>query len=436
MNKSKRRELSLGLGLEASFLPVAAAATEQAALAFGLDNKEALQLTLAVEEVLNHLVEVGSSGEHISLQLADGLYYMEASIAFPLKELNLRAFNLTSGVSLEDESQLSEMGLLIASRMVDRLQLSLKNNVMRLGLYKEKAYPEAGGLKALPAEDTDQLTILTPGPEDLKCFCQGVTATQPGHYYPSFFRRPGKFVDMVKSGDYSALLAYNSKKQVLGGIAWRQEYEKTIECFGPYLFRDSREAAEALLEGFLEQVGRTKAPGVLSRCLAPGPAVERHFERLGTADFYASGANPVQRTAHYRQLCEDTGSRVWAHPDLAVFLKEEYRRLFLPREVREVKNMGEHAGPCSVFCCDFDQGEVTLRPLAAGADAEVNLARHLKLFAGENIKNIYFELDLGEEWHAQLTPALSSSGFQPCFILPHAGKGDLVLFQCRAGEEK
>ncbi|HBV96352.1 MAG: hypothetical protein JL50_18260 [Peptococcaceae bacterium BICA1-7] len=436
MNKSKRRELSLDLTLEAAFLPVAAAATEQTALAFGLEKKEALQLTLAVEEVLNHLVEVGSSGEHVSLKLADGLYYMEASIDFPLKELNLRAFNLTSGVSLEDESQLSEMGLLIASRMVDRLQLSLKNNVMRLGLYKEKYYPEAGGLKDIPAEDTDQPAILTPGPEDLKLFCRGVTATQPGYYYPSFFSRPGKFVDMVKSGDYSALLAYNGKKQVLGGIAWRQEYEKTIECFGPYLFRDSKEVAGALLDGFLEQVGRTRAPGVLSRWLAPGTAIEKHFESLGAADFYSSGAGPVQRAAHYRQLCEDTGSRVWAHTDLAGFLKEEYRRLFLPREVREVKDMGEHTGAYSVFSCQFDQEEVTLIPLAAGADAGVNLARHLTLFAGEGIKNIYFELDLGEEWHALLTPVLVRNGFRPCYILPHAGKGDLVLFQCRAGEKK
>jgi hypothetical protein len=202
------------------------------------------------------------------------------------------------------------------------------------------------------------------------------------------------------------------------------------------MFADSRETLAMLLDSFLEQVGRSKAPGIFHRYSPPGSTIDMHFEKLGEAVFYVSGADPVEKAAYYRQLGEDTGSRVWTHPDLSGYLKEGYRRLYLPREIREVSNMGEHTGDYSVFCCDFHPGEVTLRPLVAGADADSNLARHLQLFAGENIANIFFELDLGEEWHAQLTPSLLGNGFRPCYILPYAGKGDLVFFQFRAGDKK
>lgn len=435
MNGRKKTSLTLNFNLKSSFLPVVAAATEQAALAFNLGKNDALRLTLAVEEIFNYLLEIGNDDENILINYLDGYYHVEVNIALPVKKINLRAFNLTYSVSPEDDSKLNEMGLLLASRMADRMYLSLeKNQYLRLQIYKEKSYPEIVGDKPVPAGKISSI-FVTPCNEDLKDFCQGITATQQSYLYPLFFRFPGKFADMVNSGDYHALIAYNSKNRVIGGISWHESYEKTLECFGPYVFADDRETSEKLLERCLEQVGRTPAPGILNRCAIPGSGIEKYFEYLGATTFHSESGDKIKRNAHYRQLCEDMGSRVWAHPDLLSILKEDYSRLFLPREVREVKNMGEYNDAYSVFACDFGQKEVIIRPLMAGHDAASVLAQHIQLFARENLKNIFFELDLGEEWNAQLTPAVLSNGFRPCFTLPYAGKGDLLLLQYNAGEE-
>ena len=43
--------------------------------------------------------------------------------------------------------------------------------------------------------------------------------------------------------------------------------------------------------------------------------------------------------------------------------------------------------------------------------------------------NIFFELDLGISWHAELIPVLIANQFKPEIILPFAGQSDLIIFQ-------
>lgn len=98
--------------------------------------------------------------------------------------------------------------------------------------------------------------------------------------------------------------------------------------------------------------------------------------------------------------------------------------------------MGEQAEPYSVFTAAFDQKKITLRLLLAGNDVKENLIKHLQLFKQENYLNIFFELDLGQAWQAEMVPALLASQFKPCLVMPNAGKGDVVLFQYQLGEMK
>ncbi len=441
MSNDNTRKLSLELTLHSTLLPVVTSLTEKASLAFGMEKRDALRLTLAVEEVFSYLAQKSRHNEMISLHCLDGRYYIEIKFIFPLKDLNLRAFNLTSTVSPEDEAQWEEMGLLLASRQVDRLQLfPVNNRNMCLSLSKDKSYPKAGGERPVLQEDLQDFFISVPGAEDIKQFCRGIIANYESYFYPPFILLPGKLVDMVSSGEYHAALAYNKKKQVMGGIIWSEQQEKTVECFGPYAFTVNPEMTAKLLEHCLEQVGRSRAPGLLNRCIRPGSLAEGYFEKLGATVFHQPEGRTREKTAFYRQLGEDLGDRVWVHPMLTEFLTEEYRRLYLPRDIRELKEMGEqnhaHDLAHSVFSCEFAPKEVTLRPLLGGADAALNLEQHLQLFAQEDIKNIFFELDLGEEWPGRLVPALLENKFYPCLILPYAGKGDILLFQHRAGEKR
>jgi hypothetical protein len=66
-----------------------------------------------------------------------------------------------------------------------------------------------------------------------------------------------------------------------------------------------------------------------------------------------------------------------------------------------------------------------------GEDAEENIERHVRLLEGEKILNIHFTIDLGQAWQSVFIPGLLARGFEPRFVLPYAGKSDLVVFQLR-----
>jgi hypothetical protein len=113
-------------------------------------------------------------------------------------------------------------------------------------------------------------------------------------------------------------------------------------------------------------------------------------------------------------------------------LRQEYARLVLPREIRLARDQGERHSPHSVLVAAFDrlQGSVTLQPVWWGEDFERNLIQHLELFHKERILNVFFALDLGYSREADFAPGLFQNGFKPCMLLPYAGAGDLIMFQC------
>lgn len=429
MSLKRMNKLSLELGLSTDMLPVFLAVVEKSALAFAMAEREAMFLTLSAEEVFTYLAQAGTVEESVRMVLSDGGYYIRLDFIFSDRSLNLRAFNLSNSIDLSDENRLNEIGLLIAARTVDRILIEFnQQGSIQLTLIKDKSYPLGQVIEPKSAQSKSKLRFTQPGSDDLKLFCQMVPSLNSAESYPDFFNYPGKVVDMMRSGDYQALLAYDEQDHIQGGIVWEHKGRKTVEFYGPYSFKDSPEISEGILEQCLQELGRSEASGIMNRN-AEEDLYAQYFETFGHTRFYKPDGTISEKTTIYRQLGEDPGSRVWTHPNLVSFLEAEYRRLYLPRDILTSVSMGEQAEAYSVLTAAFDQKTITLRVLLAGKDAEENLIKHLQLFRQENYLNIFFELDLGQAWQSEMVPALLACHFAPCLIMPYAGKADVVLFQ-------
>lgn len=337
-----------------------------------------------------------------------------------------------------DTASLDEMGLLIASRSVERFCFAEDlQQCPELVLIKEKSYPAPAGLDTPAIGPAGDFRIITPDPESLKLFVRLVAAHYPDHLYMDSFRLPGKVVDMVESGEYGVKLAVDERGQIGGGIIWRWVGTGTVESFGPYLFNQRADLglSEELIDACIGQIAKTDAVGLISRYSTPELPGD-YFESLGTINFVQPDGVMQPRPIYYRQLREDSGCRVWAHPDLEDFLRAEYSRLFFTREILLTRHEGEQRPPYSIFAPQFDRAnrQITLRAIWDGADVADNLAQHVKVLRAEDLPNIFFEIDLAHAWQAGLTPALLEKGFRPRLVLPYGGKADVVVFQYQGGE--
>ncbi len=428
-----RKEISVNIPVLLPFLPLATSFVEKGAIAMGLEDSKSIEITIAVEEIFTYLCGITSGDQSVEIRCSGREYYIVVEIIFVARELNIRVFNITETISPEEESGLAEMGLLIASRFVDRLRVNLDEvGKYRLALIKERSYPEPAEEPLPETGDSEDSVIKKPEPEELKLLSRLVREYYRNKYYPGYLMYPGKLVDMVKSGEYSAAIALDSAGRIGGGIIWHWSGNKTVECSGPYLFYHNRESAisRALVEECLARIAKTSAIGLINRYPSED-LPQDYFELLGELAFFDKNGNTLKIPAYHRQLHEDPGASVWAHPDMEQYLRAEYDRLVFPREIRLVKDEGERTNMFSVLSADFNksQGTVTIHPVQSGKDISKNLGKHLYLFEKESYKTVFFEMDLGISWHTAFAPSLIKEGFTPRLILPHAGWGDIVVFQ-------
>ncbi len=437
--KGNAHEACLSVEADESFLPLVTALVEKSTLCFGFGKSEALGLTLAVEEVFVHLCRVVMPGGGVmEIRCSSGGYYMQIVVSFPASLFDARAFNLTATVSMEDDAGLNEMGLLIASRMVDRFHLSLENSAqMRLSLIKEKSYPKLPEDPIVTARPITQFTLRTPKPEEVKFISQLAGVYYERRFLSDLFAYPGKLADMIGVGKCDALAALGPAGEIAGAVLWRWMSKKVVECFGPYVFnQDSHSGvAEGLLDGCIGAIARTGAVGLINA----RPTIqlpEEHFELLGAIRSHSEDGPSSLLQTWFRLMREDTGGTAWAHPELSGFLEREYKRLVLPREIRVTLNAGENLPRHSVLSAEFDrtQRRVTLRPMWPGEDSDENVIHHVKLLRQEGFLDVLFALDAGVAWQAGFAPGLLKCGFEPCFVLPCAGEGDVIILQLR-GEE-
>lgn len=425
---------SLQVSPKEGFLRVVTSFAEATGKALGLGKAEALALTLSAEEVFTHLCRVvPPEGERVEVRCSEKGYCVQVDFLFPAVDFDMRTFNITTTVSLRDEADFDRMGLLLASRSVDRFLMAKENGRrLRLSLVKEKVYPPVEVGRPLEAKPLETFFLKIPDAEELKLFAELVATAFDERDLPDFFGYPGKLADMVRGGGYRAVLAMGSGGEIGGGALWHWIGSRSVEWLGPYTFsqRDGSPMPKALLERCIADVARTPAVALVSRFPVPGLSLES-FEYLGSLRVRSPDGTSFFREARARLLQEDPGSVTWAHPTMEEFLRGEYRRLVLPREVRVVKDRGEGHSPHAVLFTAFDRprGSVFLEPVWFGEDFLQVLGQHLDLFRREGMLNVFFHMDAGCSWQASFAPGLLANGLEPRYVLPYGGEGDVVVFQ-------
>jgi anti-sigma regulatory factor (Ser/Thr protein kinase) len=436
LQRESQSEVTLTVPVKEAFLPLTTAFVEKAALGFGMDEADALSLTLAAEEIFAYLTHASSAGRVVEIRCRGGGHFVEEVFLFPAAGFNMKAFNITAPAVFDDAADTKEAGLLIASRIVDRFHFHEADGNLRLTMVKEKTYPEITEEPVAEPTSLKEYSVRTPDPEELKLLVHLVNQYMAPHLFPPHFRFPGKVADMVASGENHALIAADGAGSIGGGIVWGWRSERLLECFGPYLFNQERitDMSEALLDACLGKLAKTGAVGLISRRLPPD-LLDEYFERLGYLALHLPDGSTKDVPVAYRHLEEDPGTSVWTHPALEEFLAGEYRRLAFAREIRRTRNEGETHSPFSVLSAEFDRinGRVILRPVWWGDDLEETVAGYVETLLREGIPSIFFEMDLGKGWHTRFTPALLKNGFTPRLLLPYCGKADLVVFQHSEG---
>jgi hypothetical protein len=274
--------------------------------------------------------------------------------------------------------------------------------------------------------------IRSPHPEELKLSVLRAEAAYGRPYTPPAFRFPGKIADMAAVGDIFALVVADAVGHIGGAIFRQWDRGRVVRLFGPYVFglpSDSG-AAERLVEECISTLAKTPAVGILSE-YPTQDLPKSYFEPLGCLRAGGSKGDPDEPPAQYRHLQEDSGAGVWAHPSIEPFLRTEYARLVFAREILSVRDDGEECSPFAVLSAEFDRprGTVRLHPVWWGADSAKTVTAYVETLKNEGFDHILFTMDTGKPWHARFAPALLAEGFEPRIVLPHAGKGDVVVFQ-------
>jgi hypothetical protein len=425
--------LSLTLPSEGPFVPVAVAYAENAGKAFAFGSREIYCLALSTEEIFTYLSRVLGPGQHVDIQVQHGLYFLGLRFLFRPSQLNLRVFNLTAKTPLDGGQGLDELGLFAVSRMVDSLRLTSEpDGRMGLTVLVERIYQEKTTPCNQPIPVACNWTVSPAGREEIQFFASLVTAHYPAWQYPGFLKFPGKMADMIASGDWQAALAVGESGAVSGGVLWTWMSERLIEMVGPFLFPQNQPSgmAAALVEHVIEWTAKTKAVGLFCR-RDSNQSIPPGFELLGQTTAPAHGGRKPFENYAYRQMHEDTGTTVFGHPALQDFLRQDYERLILPRELRVIPFQGTSMGENAVLTCDYSKvrSQATLRGLCFGSDAVPVLQEHLVQFQDQNLQTVLFEMDLGIPWHSAFVPALLETGFVPRMIVPYAGKADTAIFQ-------
>ncbi len=441
-NHADERAAVLEIPAQTAFAPLVQAAVETACAAFGLKGAGAMRLTLAVDEVFGYLCANFRRGA-AQLRLSSGGWFVRAAFACDADDLDLTALNITakSGVSADcDPDSLGCLGLLLASRSADRLEVRREGGRLFLILDKEMDFPdqeEAAGtaMTAMTADAPVAVRDDPAGPALMEA-CAEAQRVYPAHLVQKDMRKPGKFAAMVAARDMNALLAVDGRGHVCGMLCYDGDRPGSRAFYGPYVFSENMraEVGALLAEAFLAHMAKSEACAVIGRLVTPETPAAL-FEPLGEIPFLCADGQRVRLSILFRQLCEEKGSVIYAHPRLIPFLQEHYERLDLLRETHPVKNAGSPAALRSVFATAVDRvlSEAVVETMLDGEDRAENLRAHAEALSANGVRNIFFRLDLAEGLLAQTAADLMDQGFTPVLVLPGESASDVVLFEY-AGE--
>ncbi len=424
--------IEMSVPFELAYCSVVRSYVESSSLAMGLGEDEARSLMSAADELFSYLCREYAPTAKARILCTGGIYFVRIDFVFPFAKLDLHALNLARPVCAGDFARSSEAGLAVVARVVDRFEMDYnRENYIRMSISKNKEYPATADGPAPAQPVTGQYKITAPDTEEIKAISQALRAASGAECCPRSFAVPGKLADMVIAGDYEARIVRGHRGELGGCILWHSMTEKTVECFGPFVFGAAAAEAMAkdLIESCLNAIARTKAQSLICRQtgMVPPPG---YFEHLGSYSMKRREGGSFLTSTYYRSIGEDEGAVVWCSPGFDDYLRAEYDRLVFPRQIRIAQNHGETRGARSVISADFDgdQSLITLNPVLSGTDNGANIAAHQDLTRRENILNAFFQVDLGLAWQTEFMPPLRELGFVPRMVLPNAGAGDLVVF--------
>jgi hypothetical protein len=434
--KADETALKLELAADISWIPVLQGVVESAASVLGLDDRKALRLSMACEEILAHL-SGWSPGIGAKISMDRKPAQMAVSFLFEGDAADLWAMNLTAGteISSDPEKGMPQMGLLLASRMVDHYTISLTGGLARITLFQNRSYPVISPSDTV-SEDLKAPFKIHENPDSgvLSQACSQVLSRYAAALYPVHFTTPGKVADLIAGGRFEMAVALDAAGAVAGVIGWERVSEKTTRFYGPYMCAGkSEEISRLLVDHLVNRSARTSSVILYSDMTTPAlPAGD--FEVLGELKTRGKDRPVETKTIWFRLLREDMGCRVWAHPDMVPFLKDTYERLFLVRTIQPYSHSGQQRPARSLFGTSLDQsnGQAMLWPMLDGIDIAENIRRHVLLLTAEGFDRILFSLDLSESWQAAMGGILMNQGFSPAYVLPYAGHSDQVMFQYAA----
>lgn len=412
------------------FLPVVIAFAGKAAEVFGLPRKEMLGLQLAVEEIFVHIAQSIQPAENVEIVCSMEHIGIRTIFEFPANRLNLGAFNLTASFRPDRETDLDGLGLFLAARSVDRLKIErLQADRVRLTIEKEKPYPRYNDPRPPRAATRQDYTVREASPTETGLLAKLIIHNNPEENYPEFFQYPDRLSDMSAAGQISAFIGVDPGELIGGGYLWRWLSNRTVECYGPYVFGAhlKSDLNEQLVEMLIQRLARSSCVSLVDQYVS-ADFPSGYFHKLGRLENNIDCRN---RTVYIRMLKEDPGGLAWAVPPLSEFLVDAYRRLALPREIQDPGAPTRLQNDESVLLTHLDtaNNSAMLTMAAMGGDIESNLVNHLSLFKDKEIANVYFQLDVGDADQAGIIIPLQRCGFEPKLVIPYGGRGDLAVYQ-------
>jgi hypothetical protein len=457
MAASEKNDSTLVVPARTEYLPLVQAAVEKIAPVVGLSNMKTLKTILAVEEIFCYLCTEASRNERITLSIGSRSYFMHATFRFSIDEDNFHNLNLlckgrratpkapiklnllgltSTEPDIEEEmSDLDDIGLIFASRSVDRFYLEkITEDQFEISLIQEKEYPEVKP-EDIPSRiyESPFHATLEPAASDLREAAALVQDRYHQAMYPGSFKQPGKLAEAVISGQYGACIVLDHNNYPAGLLCWHHYNKQSAAFYGPYVFDkdNSEEIAHLLAEHFLEFLGPMEDVLCVFSLRTTSELPPDLFIRLGGLHIAGPNQGIVMRPAYFSFLPKEKPVEIWAHPELEPYLRNEYKRLGLVRNIRLGSIAGEDVPVHSVISADIDrvQGEVVLRPLWGGGDISQNIIDHVEAIRQDTIPNVFFQMDLAQPWQTTFAPALLDNGFSPKLVLPYAGDMDILVFQ-------
>ena len=327
--------------------------------------------------------------------------------------------------------QPGQTSLMRAARAVEQVNLRAQDRRVGLCLRKDRYYPELDPPRWPAPPPQEVLRIDQPTPAGLQDFCSFLPDRHWGA--PIFLRHPQRVSDLMASDGLCGVLAYGLQDRCLGGMFWWPK-GRNIRGYGPYLMEgQSKLVAEQLLDACLRASARTAAYGL--SILEPTLDLPvGQFERLGSYTLRdKTGRHEVP--AYFRQLHEDPGGAAWCPEFLEDWLRQEYDRLELGREIRPLPTESTAPSPLSAFSTELQAGRLILQPIHPGDDSTECLERYVKAALEAGVVNIFVTLDLGQPWQGALAQVLRNLHFKPCFLRPAGGENlDLLIWQYESAD--